>query len=412
MKVGGELLTRNEQGQTIRLPMSTVANLNFQEQLLAWSNEAGGPRRSLRRYGAATATLKADDAGLQRDLPTDRRTVVAAIEEGKFVLNGLDAPLTRDERDLVAVIGDTLSIDQLLPGRDVHAGEPWSHEDAAIGSLLAMDHVAVCEASSVMVGAEGHQVRIKLSGTIHGSVDGSATEAELRAEYLYDLDDGRITKFNLAVKENRKVGEIAPGLDVVAKLSVIVTPLGDEQQPFDQKQLERATAAPLSELRELVVDSAKTGYRFRHRDDWYATAEQPRRRSLRLLRDGAMLAHCNVRALPARSPRDVATVEELEADVRRSLGDRLANVAAAREWDTSAGHRCLAVFANGAVQGIPLQWRYYLIAEPNQPLISIETTVERSELDRFADADRTVVDTLEFTGDPIDQATESQPLVR
>ncbi len=401
LDVGGELIVPGKEEAQTRLPMSVAAKLNYVEQLLPETADASAPVRSLRRYREARATIKTQQQGVERELPEDRRVVVAALGERGAALAGLDQPLTRDQFDLLDVVGNTLAIDELLPNRELKEGEGWDHEAATIGRLLGMDHVAVCDVRSVATGEENRQVQIRLGGTVHGTVEGAATEMELRAAYLYHLDEGRITKLNLAIKERRKMGEVTPGLDVVAKLSIVAKPLAKtEPATFDEATIAKAAAQTEAALRQLLVDAPQRGYRFRHDSSWYATAEQRELMSLRLIDGGDLLAHCNVTTRPPRKPDGGETIAEFERDVSQSLGKKLQKVEAAQEWKTAAGHRCLGIFANGTVDEVPMQWRYYRISGENLPEATISVTVEQAQLERFADADRPLVDSLELIALP------------
>ena len=85
-----------------------------------------------------------------------------------------------------------------------------------------MDHIAVCEVRSVVTGESHNQVRIRMAGTVHGTIDGAPTEIDLRGAYLFHLDRRRITKFNLAIKEKRTANEVVPGLDIVAQVKLTI----------------------------------------------------------------------------------------------------------------------------------------------------------------------------------------------
>lgn len=398
LEVGGELIVPGEgEAADAQLPMSVDARLDYVEHLLAWPGESTTPARSLRRYNEARATIKTQEQGVERELPEDRRVVAAALGENGAALAGLEHPLSRDQFDLLAVVGNTLAIDRLLPNKEAKEGDGWDHDPATIGDLLGMDHVAVCDVRSVVTGEENRQVKIRLGGTVHGTVEGAATEMELRAAYLYHLDEGRITKLNLAIKESRKTGEVSPGLDVVAKLSVVIKPLADSAPAsFDKKAIAQAGGMTEAALRQLTVDAPQRGYRFRHDASWYVTAEQRELMSLRLLSGGELLAHCNVTTRPARGVENAETIQQFESQVSEALGDKLEKIEAAREWKTAAGHRCLGVFADGTVNEVRMQWRYYRISGENLPETTIAVTVEQSLLERFADADRPLVDSMEL----------------
>jgi hypothetical protein len=54
------------------------------------------------------------------------------------------------------------------------------------------------------------------------------------------------------------------------------------------------------------------------------------------------------------------------------------------------------VFVDGIVNEVEMQWRYFYIAGENLPQATTSVTVERALLERFADADRALVDSLEL----------------
>ena len=256
LEVGGELIVPSEEGEPTKVPLSVMARLAYAEQLVSWSAEAPAAARSLRHYSTANATIKTDTNGVQRDLPAENSLIVAELSDAGSAMTGLTGPLTRDQFDLVDLVGNTLALDRLLPHKALQEGEGWDHDASVIGALLGMDHVAVCEVRSVVTG-EGHrQVQIRMAGTVHGTVDGAATEMELRAAYLYHLDRGRITKCNLAIKEHRKPGDASAGLDVVAKLSIGIGP-ALAGAAFDEASVKRATDMTRAELRQLLVDAPR-----------------------------------------------------------------------------------------------------------------------------------------------------------
>lgn len=409
LEVGGDLFATDAEGKESKLATSVVAKLDYDERLLDWSAYAEKPARSLRHYHNAKATLKTDEIGIDRQLAKqDRLIVVDLAADGTSALNGLDQTLTRDEFDLVNVIGNTVLLERLLPSRSLKESEGWDHDAQTIGGLVGMDHVAVCEVRSVVTGMENRQVQIRLAGVVHGTVDGAASEMDLRGAYLFHLDERRITKFNMAIKEVRKAGQVSPGLDVVAKLSLVMTPLSsvDQADAFEKAQLTAAQAKEPADLRRLRVESADRGYRFMHDKAWFLTAEQREAMSLRLMVAGELLGHCNVSTLPVRPAGKPMTLQQFEENVVKSLGDKLGEVKAATEWANAAGHQCLGVVAVGTVDEVPMQWRYYYIADEGKRPTTVAVTVEQSAEERFADADRAIIDTLVLLDAPASTAAK------
>jgi hypothetical protein len=411
LEVGGEIVVPDDEGEEKRLPMSVVARLAYEEQLVAWWADPAIASRSLRRYSEAKATLKSAEKGETRELPADQRLIAAKVAIEGTALNGVERRLTREQCDLIDIPGNSLMLDRLLPKRELKASEGWDHDADTIAGLLGMNHVAVCEVRSTVVGMENRQVQIRLAGTVHGTIEGASTEIDLRGAYLFHLDEGRITKLNLAVKEVRKPGEVTPGLDVVAKLSLVVTPIAKKAaRPFDDELVEKARLLTGPELSELHLEVPTRGYRFRYDSAWYVTGEQREQMSLRRLERGDFIAHCNVTTLPARPADKPMTLQEFEANVTKTLGDKLDEVTAATEWANEAGHQCLGVIATGKVEDVEMQWRYYMVAAEGKRPATVSVTVEQSLLPRFGDADRAIIDSMVLIDGPAETAAKPLPV--
>lgn len=394
MEVGGSLLDQGEK-DTQTLPVSIVAKLVYQERPVHWSPDPKQSVRSVRRYREANATIKIGEQSLQPVLAEAPQELVAEIRDGYATVNSPEHPLTREQQDLVNYMGNSLALDRLLPGREIATGEGWDHQLAEIAPLLGMDHVAVCEVRSVVTGESKDQVQIRLAGTVHGTIDGAPTEIDLRGAYLYHLKWNRITKFNLAIKEKRVPNEVVPGLDTVAQVKLEILPAAREDRIGDESI---AAAADVSQplRRDLAFESRAFGFRLLHDAAWYPRSEQSDVLSLRLLREGSLAAHCNISTLPPRSAGRETTLEQFEQDVRASIGKNLERVKASNQWTTSLGHTCLGVIAVGKTEDVPVEWRYYLVAAPDLPRVTLAVTVEQSLVTQFADADRQLINSLEL----------------
>jgi hypothetical protein len=112
--------------------------------------------------------------------------------------------------------------------------------------------------------------------------------------------------------------------------------------------------------------------------------------------------------MPARPADKPMTLQEFEANVVKSLGDKMDKVEAATEWANEAGHQCLGVIATGAVEEVPMQWRYYMVAAEGKRPATISVTAERGLLERFNDADRGIVESMVLVDDAT--ATAAKPL--
>ncbi len=391
VEAGGEMVLYDGATEP-RFPISAKATLQYTEQLQVWSTDSTQLARSIRKYQKASVKIQKDSGGLQRELPESKRLILAELRDGNAVLAGAENPLTRDQYDLINAVGNTLALNRLLPGRALAEGESWDHDASTLGALLDMDNVAVCEVRSVVTGCSHNQVQIRLAGTLHGTVDGAPTELQLRGAYLFHEQHKRITKFNLAIKEERTASQLVPGLDIVAKVSIVVTPLAEvlsENDKFDEEK-----SQPL--VSTLRYEAPQHGYQFLHDRSWYVTEEKSDLVTLGLLRDGNITAFCNITTLPARSEGRETALEEFERDVRKTIGESLESVSASTRWTSSQGHTCYGVVAQAKVEGVSIEWRYYLIASPGLPRVSMSVSIEQSQIESFQDADKLIVDSVQL----------------
>ncbi|TWU29919.1 hypothetical protein [Bythopirellula polymerisocia] len=402
LEVGGDMLVTGET-EVKELPLKVLGHFTYREKIVAWTGDPLQPARSVRQYDRAEAHIEVDDRSSDRKLPDE--LLLAEIRGGEITLAGTANVLTREQYDLVNIVANSLAIDRLLPGKEMAEGESWEHDKETMQTLLAMDHLAVCDVSSVATKLTNREVQIRMAGTVDGTVDGAPTEMELRGAYLFHLDKKRITGFNLAIKESRKTTEIVPGLDVVAKVFVTVNPRAKSfSVPKDLAAIASRTDRPLE--RKLVYQSPTSGFSFEYDPAWYVTAEERDLFSFRYLHDHQLAAHCNVNVLPPRSEGRQTKLDEFERDVREALGDKLETVSASTEWETPLGYHCLGVIANGTVKDVPIEWRHYLVAANDCPRLSLGVTLEQSQGAKFADAERQMIDSLKL--EPTDKSTATE----
>lgn len=403
LEVGGELLVSGDEGEQ-KLPLQVNGKQRYREQMVVWTPAAENLARSVRQYDQAEAQIQVGDQHSHRKLHDPHTWVLGEIRDSEAIFNGGAYPFTREEVDLVEISSNTLALDRLLPGREIEEGEAWRHSAEVWKAILCMDHVAVCEVRSVLTEHAGRDVKLRVAGTVHGTVDGAPTEIDLRGAYLFNLNKKRITVCNLAIKEQRKSSEFTPGLDVVAKVQAKIEPQrAGLKLPEKLAARVKNTAKPISRL--LAYDEKGEGFRFLYDRAWYVTAEERNQFAFRYLHDHTLTAHCNVAVLPPRSAGRHTRLEEFERDVRQSLEDKLDTVVAATQWETARGYECLGIIANGTVDQIPVQWRNYLVAADDCPRLSLGVTLEQSQSEKFHDAERQMIETLELM--PVEQNVPS-----
>src|SRR4051794_8354404 len=208
-------------------PISVAAKLAYDEKRLTPDTAAAatGSALAVRYYDEAEAVIKVNESGRTPKLPEDMRIIIVEQGQQRPMAYCSEGPLSREQLDLVDVVGDSICINRLLPKQPVAEGETWTNDATAIGPLLTFDTVAVCEVQCILDEFNASFAKVRLSGDVHGTADGAATQQEVRGVYLFDRRLRRITRLNLAIREKRSIGGATPGIDAVAKLQVKIDPI-------------------------------------------------------------------------------------------------------------------------------------------------------------------------------------------
>lgn len=401
LKAGGSLLVRAEQTESnaelaepSSLPMEVTANLTYEELRLPVRAEPS--IWAARHYSQADASIKVENAGKQPMLPADCGLVLVQVEpSGRTFFATSQGPLQRNEFDLIHTVGNSLLLNRLLPTESVSSSESWTHDTDTMAGLLALDSVSVCEVSSIIEKISSRYVQLRLAGTVHGVVDGAATELELKGIYRFNKRLRRITHCNLAVKEKRSLGGATPGLEVVAKLKIVVAPLAHSKHLSKDRVASLARIEP-EMLESIVFHSPQKGVRIIHDHGWYVTNEEREAVTLRRIGDNDLIGHCTLRRLPSKSIEHQTLLEAFQKDVRFGLRDSFEEFARSRQWTNKHGCTCLTVVARGHVEEVPVEWHHYLVMTESGQRASLAFTVQGSDVERFANADQQLVESLEL----------------
>jgi hypothetical protein len=263
-----------------------------------------------------------------------------------------------------------------------------------MAALLTLDSIAVCEVQSVLEEFNASFAKVRLAGVVHGTADGAATEQEVRGVYLFDRRQQRITRLNLAVREQRSIGSATPGLEAVAKVQIKIEPVPMAAELADDalKSIRPKQAAS----RNLVFESPAMGFRIHYDRNWFVTAKQRESITLRRMDGSDLAAQCTLTMLAPKSAERQTTLEQFQKDIVYSLGKGFGELVSARQWQNSHGHYCYEVVARGHVDDVPVEWHYYLVAREAGNRISAAVTIEAPMIERVADIDRQLIHCLEL----------------
>ncbi|REK17649.1 MAG: hypothetical protein DWQ37_05835 [Planctomycetota bacterium] len=401
--MGGDLEFLDDSGKNTKVPMSVVANLKYDEALLAIDQD-GRPARSVRYYDDIRAVIKIDQGGEKPSLDPGRRLIVAERgKTGPCVLYCPNEPLRREELELIDVPGSTLAFDGFLPDKPVAIGDTWKVDEEPLAALLCLDAVGKSEVECVLGEVQDGEAIVSAAGSLSGAVGGISTEIELKIKYKFNRQARRIHSFAMLIKEQRAAGHIGPGLDTVAKLVVQVVPIR-ASQTLTAERLRQVPGSTTEDQLALGYSALGGQFQLAYDRRWHLTNDEPKLAVLRMLDRGELLAQCNVSALP--QVKKPVTLAQFQRDVERSLGKNFGQFTAASQQVNDTGYAVFRVVVDGKVSGVPVEWIYYLVQDRQGHRVSLAFTLESGKRERFAAADSAFVSAVRLTEPPAPTAAK------
>jgi hypothetical protein len=380
LQVGGQL-TVLQDSKPHNLPLSVAGQFQYDERLLADS-----PRRFVRRFREAQATINIDGAPVTPSLPDDRRLLVVEQSGAELLRFSPAGPLSREQLDLVSLPGDSLLLDQFLPAEPKRKGDTWTAE-GPWAALLGLDAVATAEVEMSLSDARPGEIGVvEFSGRV----------------------DQRVAAYGLAVKEKRPMGHTGPGLDVMAKLELSLEPADNADDLAENALAGMPLSAADADLR-LEFEQADGQYRLLLDRRWNVVGEEPELAVLRLVERGELVAQGNVAPMPGGQPGQVTTLPKFQAEVQKALGRHFGQFTSASERTHPAGYVHYRLVAVGQVGELPIEWRYHLLADTTGRQFVLACTLEPDLAELFADADETLVAGFEFLPHSAGETAAAEP---
>ncbi len=391
------VLQSPHKGKIERSKMNVEARVVYDERTLEVPDGPGGPLRSVRHYDEAEAAIKLAKRKLTPELRPKRRLMAVEIDQAKITLFSPRGRLTRDELDLVDLPANSLLLDRFLPGQPVAQGDAWEHDDDLILATLGLERLTKNTVRSTLEEVNAKWATISMSGRVEGATGGVTSRTEVKGKYRFNRKTRRIDWFGLLVHEDRDVGHIAPGLEVVARLRMQIA-------PASEKSTERLSGAafddlplrPSGELTQLVYEPRDGGWRFEHDRRWFLTGDDRRLAFFRFVDRGDFIAQCNVAAVGPVKPGKQATLEQFQKDIQTALGEGFGEFVSAGQKANDQDYRVLRVVVRGTSSGLPIEWHYYLVADEHGRQVAFTFTVEGPLAERLGDLDRQIVASLRF----------------
>lgn len=427
MPVGGDEAPRRER-------VEVEATFDFDEwpamvQGAAAAGSANAATPAARRsYRQAAASMRIGEAKTGTALAEDARDLLVA-KCGTTPLPYLaDGFLSGEESDLLEIPFDVLLLDELLPRQAdaaVAVGDAWQIAGDLTAGLLAIDTIESggLEARIERV-AEG-LAHVGISGMIDGAVDGVPTHVTVQGSFTVpaanvagddaSADDeaarfglrGPVSRVAVVILERRQASHVAPGFEVEARVLV-------EREPLDGRPAaEPAVVEPALVEQEPPPFPRRRGaggpgqiwYRdpqgrfdLVHDIRWRRVENGANGLVLRLVDRGALVGQCSITSLPQAASSTLPSRGDVQADIERTVAGQIDRIEAAEETDRPDGLRVVRVVSSGTAGRLPFRRIHYVLAAEDGSRTNVAFLFEASMQERFADADRPLIESLRLPG--------------
>jgi hypothetical protein len=353
----------------------------------------------VRSYQEATAKIKAGKGLVNRSLAANHRLVVATADDAKSTLFSPLGPLCREELDLIDIQGNSLLVASVLPAEPVKIGDSWKPDPRRMARLFGWDVAIESGVTARLAGVQDGVALIELTGRMDGSAGGVAAEIELNAKCNFDLNHRLVTWYAVSLREKRSIGHAEPGFEVTARLRMAMQPMAVPPE-LSKESLAGVPLEPDAGADLLSFESAAANYRLVHDRRWRSMIDRHDLSVFRLVDRGDLIAQCNITELPDVEPGRHLSLEEFQGEIQQKLGEHFGQVVEASQTTGESGYRILRVVVSGMASEVSIQWVYYHLSSEQGRRAAIAFTFEAELAERFAEADRTVVDSFEFTPRP------------
>ena len=394
LEVRGELRLNADGKQIVSLPLEVEGRLLYDERILEVGEEPW-QRQSVRSYNEALAKIKAGKGVVNRTLAPEQGLIMALAKPDESLLFCPHEPLRRETLDLIDVQGNSLLVDRLLPPEPVAIGDTWTPEERWLARLFGWDLVTQSDVTARLASVSERVALIEFSGRMEGSTGGVAAEIELNGKGNFHLDQQLMTWYAVSLREKRAIGHAEPGFEVTARLRMAMQAGGIPPELADSQlaQIPQTTGGT-PDLLSFRSDHAD--FRLLHDRRWRSMLDRHDLSVLRLVDRGDLIAQCNISELPAFEAGKHLSLDEFRADVQQNLGEQFGQIVEASQTEGSNGNRILRVVVSGMASEISIQWVYYHISNEQGRRAAMAFTFESDLVERFAEADRTLVESFQF----------------
>ncbi len=319
-------------------------------------------------------------------------------------------PLDSREMQLLQSPINSAAIESLLPLEPAKPDSTWAvrGEDAKL--LFNLDGVHKSSLKAKIAKVEKGVATIELTGELEATANSVPTHLEINGNYQVKFASrcAMVTWLGLVIKEERQVSQSEPGFNITARVRLIREE-SDQHLAVSDDAL-RALLDEKDNGQWLVrLQSAAGHYSMLSDRRWHMHRDSAEEAILRMVENNTIIAQCAVSRLSELEAGQQLTMEGLQADIKKSLGDTFREFRESSEKVTASKLRMLRTVVSGEVDEVPIQWIYTHLSDDSGRRLAMVFTMGGNLTDRFGAADEQMAMSFEWLPDAVRADTQKSP---
>jgi len=390
--------------KSIQTPLKASSVLDWEERVLGYADDRT-VEAAERFYFEGSSVTSAGKSKQSTALGKDSRHVFVRRNDSRWVLYSPETYLSGKELELLDVPASSLAIDALLPLMAVRQGDKYSPDKSVLAKLLALASVDDSDVTGEIHELTDERAKIHFKGKIQGSALGVPTVIDVVGKMVFDRGSMACEWLALAIREQREIGKSEPGFDVAATIKMIRKPV---DSPIRLSSIPvGAPAGPIPADRLYCeLQSTPVGFATLMDRRWKIMADAPGATMLRMIENDRGIAQCDVRRAGKLPAGKQLSMTAFVADVRQSLGKQFGRMLESREDVNDAGLRMIRATAQGAVEGVPVQWVFFHFTDESGRRLFATMIVAGADLDTFAGSEIQFASSMRFVKSDDERMTE------
>jgi hypothetical protein len=376
------------------LKLNVDGKFSFLERRLPAGGQDADAFRALRRYQLAEADITIDGQKTVNQLPANSRQIVAEGTNTGIRVWSPDTRMSYLATELLKSPGDSLALAALLPAVPVEESSTWEPPYWTLPMLTGIEAVSKSSLKCNVSKIDDQYVVIQVSGGVEGATLGAFANITVEGQIAWDRKAGHIRQAKITQTEKRTVGAVSPGMNLTATVYIDRQISGVKGGLTDSA----IDAIPISpEADQLVLAfSCPWNLTFGCDRDWHVFHQTKDVAVLRYLRNGSLIAQCNVSPVPPAAAGSHTSEPQFQSDIQTALGSQFRKLEKAEQIPTTDGRWLYRVTATGVARDVPMHWFYYLCAAPDGRQVAFVYAVESKLVEQFGGQDIAQVRSLKF----------------